>query len=116
MKEKEIFCKPADLAELIKILDDEVISVKTAKEVLGANLQGEGSPAEIVEKRGLKQINSTEELEPVIDKIIADNPKNVELYKSGKTKLFGFFTGQVMKATQGRANPQLINELLKKKL
>lgn len=116
MKDKDIICSPKDLAELVKLIDAQTISVKIAKEVLSANLKGEGSPAEIVEKRGLKQINSVAELEPVIDKIITANPKNVDLYKSGKTQLFGFFVGQVLKETQGRANPELVSELLKKKL
>ncbi len=105
-----------DLAELVKLIDKEVISVKIAKEVLASVLKGQGSPAEIVEKQGLKQINDPAELEPVVERVIFNNPENVAEYKSGKTKLFGFFAGQVMKETNGRANPELLNKLLNKKL
>jgi len=108
--------KPEDLAELVKLVDDEVISVKIAKEMLDSLLKGEGSPSEIVEKKGLKQINDPAELEPIIDKVIANNPVNVQVYRSGKAKLFGFFVGQVMKESGGKANPELVNKLLMKKL
>ena len=67
-------------------------------------------------KKGLKQQSDPKELEKIIDKVISDNPKNVEAYKLGKDKLFGFFVGQVMKQSNGKANPQLVNEILKKKL
>ena len=73
-------------------------------------------PETIIEEKGLKQVSDTKEIEKIIDKIIADNPKNVEDYKGGKEKLFGFFVGQAMKATQGKANPAVINKLLKDKL
>lgn len=119
LKEKSsenIRINPDDLAELVKLVDEQVVSVKIAKEVLASTLQGEGGPAEIIEKRGLKQINDPSELEPIIEKVIKDNPANVEAYKSGKIKLFGFFVGQVMKETAGRANPELLNKLLNKKL
>ena len=113
---EELSFTPDNLVELIKLIDEKIISVKIAKDVFASTIKGKGSPAEIVEREGLKQINNSEELEPVIDKIIKNNPKNVELYKSGKTKLFGFFIGQVMKETSGCANPDLINDLLIKKL
>ena len=70
----------------------------------------------IVEEKGLKQVTDTGAIEAVIDEIIAANPDNVAAYKSGKDKLFGFFVGQVMKATQGKANPGMVNEILKQKL
>ena len=73
-------------------------------------------PEAIIEEKGLKQVSDTKEIEKIIDKIIADNPKNVEDYKAGKEKLFGFFVGQAMKATQGKANPGIINNMLKEKL
>ena len=77
---------------------------------------GDKDPEKIVEEKGLKQQSDPEELEKIIDKVISDNPKNVEFYKSGKDKLFGFFVGQVMKQSNGKANPHLVNEILKKKL
>jgi len=70
----------------------------------------------IVEEKGLKQVTDTGAIEATIDKVIADNPDNVAAYRSGKDKLFGFFVGQVMKETGGKANPAMVNELLKKKL
>ena len=73
-------------------------------------------PGQIVEEKGLKQITDTGAIEKIIDDIIAANPGQVADYRSGKDKLFGFFVGQAMKQTQGKANPDIINELLKKKL
>ena len=70
----------------------------------------------VIAKQGLKQITDTGAIEKVIDKIIATNPKQLEQYRAGKEALFGYFVGQVMKATQGKANPAQVNELLKKKL
>ena len=78
--------------------------------------EGDKDPEKIVEEKGLKQQSDPKELEKIIDKVILDNPKNVSAYKSGKDKLFGFFVGQVMKVTQGKANPGLANDILKKKL
>ena len=71
---------------------------------------------EIIEKRGLKQISDDSAIEPIVDEILANNPNQIEQYKSGNTKLLGYFVGQVMKATQGKANPKQVNELLRKKL
>ena len=77
---------------------------------------GEGTADEIIAKKGLQQITDTGAIEAEIDRVIAENPKQVEQYRGGKEKLLGFFVGQVMKATQGKANPAQLNELLKKKL
>jgi aspartyl-tRNA(Asn)/glutamyl-tRNA(Gln) amidotransferase subunit B len=77
---------------------------------------GEGDADTVIEARGLKQITDSSAIEPIIDEIIASNPGQLEQYRAGKDKLFGFFVGQVMKATQGKANPQQVNELLQKKL
>ncbi len=77
---------------------------------------GEGDADAVIEKKGLKQITDTGAIEKVIDDVLADNPQQVEQYRGGKDKLFGFFVGQVMKATQGKANPGEVNELLKKLL
>lgn len=105
-----------DIASLVKLIDENVISTKIAKEVFANMAQGRGTPAEIVEKLNLRQINDPAEIEAVIDKVMQANPQNVEQYRAGKDKLFGFFVGHVMKETGGRANPDLTNELLLKKL
>jgi len=104
------------LGGMIKRIQDNTISGKIAKEVFEAMWQGEGDADTVIEARGLKQITDSSAIEPIIDEIIANNPGQVEQYRSGKDKLFGFFVGQVMKATQGKANPQQVNELLKQKL
>ena len=106
----------AMLGKLVARIDDNTISGKIAKEVFEAIWNGEGNADEIIEKRGLKQISDDSAIEPVIDEILANNPNQIEQYKGGNTKLLGFFVGQVMKATQGKANPKQVNELLRKKL
>ncbi len=105
-----------NLAKLINLIKDGTISGKIAKTVFEIMADSGKDPKNIVEKKGLKQQSDPKELEKIIDKVILDNPKNVEAYKSGKDKLFGFFVGQVMKQSNGKANPQLVNEILKKKL
>ena len=107
---------PEHLGELIDLLSEEVISSKIAKEVFEIMVETGDSPKKIVEEKGLKQITDTSAIEGILDKIIADNPANVAEYKAGKEKLIGWFVGQAMKATQGKANPGLLNEMLKKKL
>jgi len=104
------------LAGLLGRIGDNTIAGKIAKEVFEAMWAGEGSADEIVEARGLKQITDTGAIEAVIDQVLADNPAQLEQYRAGKDKLFGFFVGQVMKATQGKANPTQLNELLRRKL
>ncbi|MCG6975107.1 MAG: Asp-tRNA(Asn)/Glu-tRNA(Gln) amidotransferase subunit GatB [Acidiferrobacterales bacterium] len=104
------------LAGLIKRLQDNTISGKIAKEVFEAMWAGEGDADTVIEKRGLKQITDSGAIETVIDQILADNPDQVQQYRDGKEKVFGFFVGQAMKATQGKANPAQLNELLKEKL
>ncbi len=104
------------LGGMILRIDDNTISGKIAKEVFEAMWAGEGDADAVIEARGLKQITDSSAIEPIIDEIIAANPGQVEQYRGGKDKLFGFFVGQVMKATQGKANPQQVNELLKAKL
>ena len=100
----------------MKRLADNTISGKIAKEVLEAIWAGEGDADAVIEKKGLKQITDSGAIEKAIDDVIAKNPKQLEQYRAGKEALFGFFVGQVMKATQGKANPAQVNELLKKKL
>jgi aspartyl-tRNA(Asn)/glutamyl-tRNA(Gln) amidotransferase subunit B len=104
------------LAGLLKRIVDQTISGKIAKEVF-EQMWAEGKDADaIIEAKGLKQITDTSAIEKVIDEVIAANPKQLAEYRSGKDKLFGFFVGQVMKLTAGKANPAQVNELLKKKL
>ncbi len=105
-----------NLAKLINLIKDGTISGKIAKNVFEIMADSGKDPKKIVEEKGLKQQSDPKELEKIIDKVISDNPKNVEAYKLGKDKLFGFFVGQVMKQSNGKANPQLVNEILKKKL
>ena len=104
------------MAGLLKRLADNTISGKIAKDVLEAMWAGEGNADAVIEKKGLKQITDSGAIEKAIDDVIAKNPKQLEQYRAGKETLFGFFVGQVMKATQGKANPAQVNELLKKKL
>ena len=108
---------PAEaLGGLVLRIQDNTISGKIAKEVFEAMWNKEGTADEIIEKKGLKQITDTSAIEPIIDEIIANNPKQLEQYRAGKEKLMGFFVGQVMKASKGKANPGQVNEILKKKL
>lgn len=107
---------PAGGAELLALIADGTISGSIAKQVLEKMLETGDSAAVIVEREGLKQTSDTGAIEAVIDKVLADNAAKVEEYKGGKEALFGFFVGQTMKAMQGKSNPQVVNELLRKKL
>ena len=104
------------LAGLLKRISDNTISGKIAKQVFEALWESNATADEIIEQQGLKQITDSGAIEAIIDKIIADNPNQVEQYLSGKDKVFGFFVGQAMKATQGKANPGEVNKMLKEKL
>lgn len=104
------------LSCLLKRIADDTISGKIAKQVFDAMWQGQETADQIIESQGLKQITDTGAIEAIIDKIIADNPGQVEQYLSGKDKVFGFFVGQVMKEMQGKANPAEVNKILKTKL
>ena len=105
-----------NLAILVNLIKNGTISGKIAKTIFELMLDGDKDPQQIVEEKGLKQQSDPKALEALIDKIINDNREKAIEYKQGKEKLFGFFVGQAMKASGGKANPQLINELLKKKL
>ena len=105
-----------DLGELLKLIEDGTISGKIAKEIFQEIWEKGGKPAEIVSSRGLKQITDTSAIEQIIDEILAKSEKQVQEYKSGKEKVFGYFVGQTMKATRGQASPELVNKLLKEKL
>ena len=104
------------LAGLLKLITDGTISGKIAKEVFSGMWDGEGDAAQIVEARGLKQISDVDELEAVVARVVADNPAQADQFRAGKDKLMGFFVGQVMKATGGKANPKQVNQLLREKL
>jgi aspartyl-tRNA(Asn)/glutamyl-tRNA(Gln) amidotransferase subunit B len=104
------------LAELLTRIVDRTISGKIAKDVFEAMWTDRKPADEIIDARGLRQITDTSAIERAIDEVMAKNPQQLADYRSGKDKLFGFFVGQVMKATQGKANPAQLNELLRKKL
>ena len=106
----------AQLAGLLRRIQDRTISGKIAKDVFEALWVGEGDTDAIIEKRGLRQITDTSAIEKVIDDVIAASPEQLAQYRAGKDKLFGFFVGQVMKLSKGKANPQQVNELLIEKL
>jgi aspartyl-tRNA(Asn)/glutamyl-tRNA(Gln) amidotransferase subunit B len=107
---------PARLVELLQLIDKGTISGKIAKTVFDEMWQTGGEPARIVEEKGLVQVSDTGEIERIIDDIMAANMGQVEEYRGGKEKVFGFFVGQVMRASKGKANPAVVNELLEKKL
>jgi aspartyl-tRNA(Asn)/glutamyl-tRNA(Gln) amidotransferase subunit B len=105
-----------NLAKLVNLIKNGTISGKIAKTIFELMMDGDKDPQIIVEEKGLKQESDPKALEALIDKIINDNREKAIEYKNGKEKLFGFFVGQAMKVSGGKANPQLINEILKKKL
>jgi aspartyl-tRNA(Asn)/glutamyl-tRNA(Gln) amidotransferase subunit B len=106
----------AQLGNLISLISDNTISGKIAKDVFAEMMTTGKDAAVIVEEKGLKQVTDVGAIEKIVDEVIADNPDNVAAYKGGKDKLFGFFVGQVLKKSQGKANPDIVNDLLKKKL
>lgn len=107
---------PERLGRISALAEKGEISLRTAKELLIMIEDTDKDPDVLIEEKGLKQVSDSGEIEKIIDKIIGDNPKEAESYRGGKEKLFGFFVGQAMKATQGKANPAVINKLLKDKL
>ncbi|NDF11448.1 MAG: Asp-tRNA(Asn)/Glu-tRNA(Gln) amidotransferase GatCAB subunit B [Proteobacteria bacterium] len=104
------------LAGLLDLIKDNTISGKIAKDVLDIMFESGKDAAAIVEEKGLKQVTDTGAIEKIVDEVLAANPENIAAYKSGKDKMFGFFVGQVMKLSGGKANPGVVNDLLKKKL
>ncbi|WP_284155134.1 Asp-tRNA(Asn)/Glu-tRNA(Gln) amidotransferase subunit GatB [Sulfuricystis thermophila] len=119
-EEKDIGQSPisaTQLAGMIRRISDGTLSSKLAKEVFDALWNGEGENADaIIAARGLQQVTDTAAIEPIVDAVIAANPKSVEEFRAGKEKAFNALVGQVMKATKGKANPQQVNELLRRKL
>ena len=104
------------LAELIALIETDVISGKIAKTVFDEMVTSGKAPKVIVEEKGLVQVTDASAIESVVDQVISANPSEVEKFKAGNAKLMGFFVGQVMRETKGKANPQMVNQLLKKKL
>lgn len=108
---------PADhLAALVRLIDKGTISGKIAKKVFDEMAKTGDSPESIIEKKGLVQVSDTGQIEEIVKTVLAENSAQVEQYRGGKTRVFGFFVGQVMKATRGQANPAIVNEILKQKL
>ncbi|ADR18958.1 Asp-tRNA(Asn)/Glu-tRNA(Gln) amidotransferase subunit GatB [Calditerrivibrio nitroreducens] len=112
----EVGISPAHLSELITLVDENVISLKIAKSLFDDILKEKRSPRELVKEKGLVQIADEGALEEVVKKVLSACSKEVERYKNGETKLIGFFVGQIMKETKGKANPKIVNELLTKLL
>ncbi|NLK86810.1 MAG: Asp-tRNA(Asn)/Glu-tRNA(Gln) amidotransferase subunit GatB [Clostridiaceae bacterium] len=112
----DITMKPAYLHRLISLVESGTISNTAAKEVFKEMFESGGTPEDIVEKKGLSQISSKKDLEILVKKVLEDNPKSVEDYRNGKTQAAGYLVGQVMKASQGKANPQMVRDLLMREL
>ena len=98
------------------MINDQTISNRQAKEIFDDYIESNEGAKDFVEKRGLIQVSDKNEIEKIINSVLQENVKMVEDYKNGKDKLFGFFIGQVMKVSEGKANPKLVNELLSKRL
>jgi len=105
-----------NLGNLLSRIEDSTISGKIAKEVFEEMWNSEKSPDEIIQEKGLKQVTDSSEIEKIINQVLEQNQSQLEKYKSGKEKLFGFFVGQVMKASRGKANPEQVNKLLEERL
>jgi aspartyl-tRNA(Asn)/glutamyl-tRNA(Gln) amidotransferase subunit B len=107
---------PEMLGGMLRRVSDSTISGKIAKQVFEAMWAGEGDADSVIEKKGLKQISDSGAIEKAVREVLENNPKQIEQYKGGQEKLLGFFVGQVMKATQGKANPGEVNKILKRLL
>jgi len=112
----DVKLSPEKLAELLKLVDDGTISVKIGKDIFRDLCESGDSPADYVKAKGLVQMSDTGELEAMVDQVLADNPSEVEAFKGGKTKLMGFFMGQVMRLSKGQANPGIVTKLIQEKL
>ena len=113
MEPDDISFSPDNLAKLVKLTDDNAINSSVAKEVFEEVFKNNTDPEKYVEEKGLKMDNDEEGLRAAIEKVVADNPQSVGDYKAGKEKAIGFLVGQTMKATKGKANPGIVNKLLK---
>jgi len=116
MQVSELKFNAKQISELVKMVDDGTISSKIAKQVFEEMAKTGENPTQIVENKGLVQISDPSKILPIIDEIIEKNPDNVAKFKAGNTKLLGFFVGQVLKTTGGKANPKMVNELVSEKL
>ena len=105
-----------NLGKLVELITQNVINGKTAKDVFAIMAETGKAPEVIVEEKGLRQVTDTSAIEKIVDEVIASNPDNVAAYKAGKTNLLGWFVGQVMKQSSGKANPGMVNQILKQKL
>ena len=112
----ELKFSPSDLAELVSMIDDGTISNKIAKQIFEEMAASGKTPRKIVDEKGLVQISDPSVISPIVDQIIKENPENVSKFKEGNTKLLGFFVGQVLKSTNGKANPKIVNKLVADKL
>ncbi|MGF1497418.1 MAG: Asp-tRNA(Asn)/Glu-tRNA(Gln) amidotransferase subunit GatB [Elainellaceae cyanobacterium] len=112
----DIALTPESLAELVQMIEKNTISNKIGKDILPELLEKGGSAKALVEKKGLVQVSDPSVIEPIIDEVLAAHPDELEKYRGGKTKMLGFFVGQVMKKSKGKADPKLTNQLLKQKL
>ncbi len=104
------------LADLLKLIDNDTISGKIAKTVFDEMIKTKKAPMTIIDEKGLKQVTDSGEIEGMVDTVLSNNPQSIQDFKDGKQKAIGFLVGQVMKASAGKANPQIVNELLRKKL
>ena len=107
---------PNHLNELVELIENKIISGKIAKDVFEIMFDTSKSPKEIVKEKGLEQVTDDNAIEIYVDQVMSENKDKVQDYLSGKEKLFGFFVGQVMKVSKGKANPGLVNQILKSKL
>ena len=107
---------PENLGKLLNLINDKTISCKIAKDVFPEMLKSNDDPAKIVKEKNLVQITDTSALEGIVDTIISNNQPQVEQYLQGKETVIGFFVGQVMRESKGKANPQVVNEILRSKL
>jgi len=107
---------PKGLAELVRLIKEGTLSSKLAKEVLKEMVTTGKDPNEVVEEKGLKQVSDEGQIRAFIEEVLKENPKEVERYRSGEEKVFGFLVGQVMKKAKGKANPQVVNKLLREML
>ena len=112
----ELTLSPENLAEMISMISNKTISGKIAKEILPELIQKNISPKKFVEEKGLAMISDSSSILPIIDELITEYPNEVQAFRNGKTKLLGFFVGQLMKRTKGKADPKLANKLLAEKL
>jgi aspartyl-tRNA(Asn)/glutamyl-tRNA(Gln) amidotransferase subunit B len=108
--------KPQNLAKMIDLINEGTISTKIAKDVFEEMLRSGQTPDSIIEKKGLRQVSDQSEIDKVVQEVLESNPNEVQKFIGGKDKVFGFFVGEVMKKTQGKANPKVLNQLLREKL